>query len=86
MLPVRIVAVRFEEAADLCGADLSVFGRQGERLVARMLDGSGLVDVYMSGSGSDYSLVRTQQGGDHRDVGLGAAGQEMHRSVGQAAE
>ena len=39
---------------------------------------AGLMHVDMPGGGAQHALMGTQDGGDHRHIGLGAAHQKMH--------
>ena len=61
----------------LPGGDLAVGGGQSDDLVAGGLDGSCLMAVDVSADGGQDALPRTQNGGDDRGVGLGAAHQEV---------
>ena len=67
-----------DAAAHLLRRNLSVRVRQPEYLVARCLDGSGLMDIDMGGIRAQYALVRPQGCGDHRQVGLGTAHQKVN--------
>ena len=42
------------------------------------LDGAALVDIDVAGISAQHTLPRPQHRGDHRQVGLGAAHQEMN--------
>ena len=65
---------------------LSVRGVGGADLVAGGLDGAGLMAVDMAGVGGDHCLVGGQQRGDDRQVGLGAADQEVNVCLGSGAD
>ena len=56
----------------------------GKDLMSAMLDGTCLMNIDMSGMGADDSLIRTQGGVDDGEIGLRAAKQEMHFSIGTA--
>ena len=62
----------------LPGVQLPLMGGQRDHLVARILDRPGLMDVDVPGLGGDDGLVPAQQGGDHHEIGLRAAGEEVH--------
>ena len=63
------------------GADLALLIRQGQDLVARGLDGAGLVDVDMAGAGGQDPLIGPEGRGDDGLVGLGPAHQELDAGV-----
>ena len=52
--------------------------RQGDDLVAGILDGTCLVPGHMTGGSSHYALPPLQHGRDDDGVALGAAGDELH--------
>ena len=62
----------------LGGVQLAVVLRQGDDLVAGVLDGTGFVPGHMAGGSSHYALPPLQHGRDDDGVALGAAGDELH--------
>ena len=77
VLGTGVLLVRPEGGADLLRCDLALLPRQREHFVAGGLHRAGLVDVDMAGVGAEHALIGPQQGGDHRQVGLGAPGQKV---------
>ena len=65
----------------LGGRDLAVPAGQGQNLVPRGFHGSGLMDMDMTAVGTEHALVGPQSRGDHRQVRLGAAHQEVDIDV-----
>jgi hypothetical protein len=63
---------------DLCGRYLAVLVLEREGLVACMLYGSRLMRGNVCGIRAEYALIRPQDRGNDRGVGLGASFQEMH--------
>ena len=62
----------------LGGVQLAVVLRQGDHLVAGVLDGTGFMTGYMAGGSSHYALPPLQHGCDDDGVALCAAGDELH--------
>ena len=62
----------------LGGVQLAVVLRQGNHLVAGVLDGTGFMTGYMAGGSSHHALPPLQHGRDDDGVALGAAGDELH--------
>ena len=82
MLAAEVAVVCLERVAYLLRGDLASGRGEGERLVAAVLHGAGLVDVDVGALRAEHALVRAEQGGDDRDIGLRAAHQEMDVGVG----
>ena len=78
---VVVVVVGVEggyQCPQLGGVQLAVVLRQGDDLVAGVLDGTGFVPGHMAGGSSHYALPPLQHGRDDDGVALGAAGDELH--------
>ena len=73
-----IVSVPLHIVLHLLRSDLAVGGGQGDDLMARGLDGTGLMAVDVTADGGNHALPGPQDGGDDGGVGLGAAHQKMH--------
>ena len=71
----------FHRPADLRASDLAVLGWQTQHLMARGLNGAGFMDLHMGGFRAQNTLVGPQSGCDHRQIGLGASHQKMHRQI-----
>ena len=67
--------------AHLSGGDLAVNPGHRHHLMAGGLHSAGLVDVDMAGIRAQGCLMGPQGGGDHGQIGLGPAHQEMDGSV-----
>ena len=72
-------------AAHLRGGELAVVVRDPQHLVAGGLHRAGLVDIDVSGIRPQRPLVGAQRRVDHRQIGLGAAHQEVNVNVLPAA-
>ena len=81
VLAAEVAVVRLERVAHLRRGDLARGRGEGERLVAAVLHGAGLVDVDVGALRAEHALVWAEEGGDDRDVGLRAAHQEVHVGV-----
>ena len=68
------------------GSHLAVRGGLHADLVAGGFDGAGLVAVDVAGVGGDHRLIGGQQRRDDRQVGLGAADQEVNVCLGSGAD
>ena len=64
------------EILHILGGHFAVGVGQAEHLVARELDGTGLMGGYMAGGGSQHALPAVEHGADDHGVGLSAAGDE----------
>ena len=64
---------------DLPGCNLSIPAGQPKHLMSRRLHGAGFVAIDMGAICTDYPLMGPQRGVNHRQIGLGAAHQEMNR-------
>ena len=79
-----VVVVGVEGLAEVLhggGVQLAVFLGQANHLVARVLDGAGLVGGHMAGGGGNDALPALQHGGNDDGVRLGAAGDEGHVGI-----
>ena len=78
---VVVVVVGVEgghQRPQLGGVHLAVVLRQGDDLVAGVLDGTGFVPGHMAGGSSHYALPPLQHGRNDDGVALGTAGDELH--------
>ena len=85
---VVVVGVGVEGLAEVLhrgGVQLAVFLGQADHLVARVLDGSGLMARHMAGGGGNHALPAVQQGSNDDGVGLGAARDKAHVCLGAGA-
>ena len=85
MLPVPVLPPGLRAGPDLFRRDFSVPVRQGEHLVAAVLDGAGFVGGDMPAFGGNHPLPGAEERVDHDGVGLRAAGQKPDRRVRHAA-
>ena len=54
--------------------------------MAGRFNGSGLMNVHMTGVGRDHGFIRLQQGFDHQHIGLRAAYQKVNRCIRSITE
>ena len=75
----------FDDRAHLGGRDLAVRSGNGDHLVSGRFDGAAFVHVDVPGIGADGGLMRAQRRGDHHEVGLRAADEEVHGRLRRVA-
>ena len=84
VVAVKVVFPRRDCGRYVSHSHLAVFLRHGDHLVARILDGTRLVQAHMPAFRRDNSLVRGEQRIDHHGVHLRAAQEEMDLGVAKA--
>ena len=71
-------AVGGEKGFDQRRGQPAVGGGHSADLVARGFDGPRFMDVDMTGPGGNHGFIGLEQGFRSQQIGLGAAGEEMH--------
>ena len=84
MILVAVVHVVIEVFVEHSRLHLPVSIGQGDDLVFRKLHSSGLVDVDMTATYTDDTLILIEHRVDGGGVGLGATGEKEDLSIGQA--
>ena len=82
--PCESAAIEIEGGEGV-GHELAVGRGQCDDAVTAGLDGTGLVDVDMSGVGTDDGLAGGEAGVDDGGIGLGASGEEVDVGIGTLA-
>ena len=77
-----LVGVKFQGLQDQIGGQFAVFCFHGQDFVSSGLNGSGLMDIDMSGDSGDDGLVGTEGGGNGDEIGLGAACDDVDVCIG----
>lgn len=78
-------AVGLHRGAHLRGADFPLVTRQRQNLMACGLHRAGFMAVDMAGVRAQHTLKRPERRGDHRQIGLRAARDKVHRRIWPAA-
>ena len=86
MLEAGIPPVGLDHPGHLGGSDLAVSRGNGKHLVPGGFHSAGFMDVDVAADRAQRPLVGPQGGVNDRQVGLGAAHQEVNRQVLPAAE
>jgi len=76
-----LIEMRMETLTNLRSRDAAVLSRQADDLVARMLDGSSLMDRDVTRLGSHHALMGTEDRRNNGSIGLRASDKEMHISL-----
>ena len=85
MVAALVGFVHLHEGGEGVGHELAVGRGQCDDAVTAGLDGTGLVDVDMSGVGTDDGLAGGEAGVDDGGIGLGASGEEVDVGIGTLA-
>lgn len=81
MVGIRVGLAHLQVGVEFGGVEFTVVSRQGEYLVARTLNGAGLVNGDMSCVDTHHALVGLQHRGENSRVGLCTADEECHLRV-----
>ena len=81
MLEAGICPMRMNHCRNLLSGDFAVVRRQPQHLMSGCLNCTGFVNIDMGAFRTNDPLMGPQRSRNHRQVGLCAANQKMHRQI-----